>query len=151
MEYSGRVQELELSINISDIVRMAKDGTFGDRLYELRKRARLTQRQLADSMKVDFTYVSKIESGSAPPPARDRIELAVKVLKATPDEAAELFRLADKIPADVTTLISRQPGALRLFRSIREVPARDQADLLEDLIRKVETRRQKGKKDPEEQ
>ena len=101
-------------------------------------------------MKVDFTYVSKIESGNAPPPARDRIELAVKALKATPDEAADLFRLAEKIPADVTTLISRQPGALRLFRSIREVPARDQAELLEDLIRKVETRQQKGKKGSED-
>lgn len=121
---------------------MAKDKSFGDRLYELRKRAKLTQRELADALKVDFTYVSKIESGNAPPPARDRIELAVKTLEATPDEAAELFRLADKIPADVSMLISQQPAALRLFRSIREVPLRDQAKLLEDLIRRVEGNQQ---------
>jgi transcriptional regulator with XRE-family HTH domain len=119
---------------------MARAKSFGSRLYELRKRVPLTQRQLADIMGVDFTYISKIESGSAPPPARDRIERATTALDLSADEAEELFRLAEKIPSDATSLIAKQPGALRLLRSIRQTPASDQEALLEELIRRVEAR-----------
>ena len=42
---------------------------FGARLRELRKQLGLTQRELANIVNVDFTYLSKIEGGTAPPPS----------------------------------------------------------------------------------
>lgn len=44
---------------------------FGARLRELRKQASLSQRELADKVGVNFTYLSKIESGVMPPPQRE--------------------------------------------------------------------------------
>ena len=130
---------------------MSQPQTFGTRLNEFRKRVPLTQRQLADAMDVDFTYISKIESGNVPPPARDRIELAAKALKLSSTETEELFRLAEKIPADVESLFSRQPGALRLFRTIRQAPAREQEALLEELIEEVEARHKKKRRSPNDE
>lgn len=112
--------------------------TFGDRLREFRKRVPMTQQQLADAIEVDFTYISKIESGKAPPPARDTIARAGKALKLTPDEVGELFRLADKLPSEVVSFFAQEPDALRLFRTIRGAPAREQEKLLKTLIEQAE-------------
>ena len=128
---------------------MPSEESFGKLLFQLRKRAKLTQRQLAQAMKVDYTYISKIESSKAPPPHRDRIELAAKAVDATADEAAKLFRLAEKIPEDVSLMIAKNADALRLFRRIREVPIREQPKLLDELIRKVEAREKARKQGSE--
>ncbi|TET67120.1 MAG: XRE family transcriptional regulator, partial [Dehalococcoidia bacterium] len=42
---------------------------FGARLRELRILAGLTQRELAEKIGVDFSYLSKIENGVLPPPS----------------------------------------------------------------------------------
>ncbi|MBL0937886.1 MAG: helix-turn-helix domain-containing protein [Gemmatimonadaceae bacterium] len=122
---------------------MPKSATFGSRLHEFRKRARLTQKELAEAIDVDFTYISKIESGGAPPPARARIEEAAKILKLSITETDELFHLAEKIPANVEDFVAKQPATQRLLRSIRAVPVSEQAKLLEDLIKEAEKRHRK--------
>jgi len=38
---------------------------FGERLRELRKEQKISQRELATRVGVDFTYLSKIENGQA--------------------------------------------------------------------------------------
>jgi len=43
--------------------------TFGQRLRELRKEARISQRELAERVEVDFTYLSKIENDRVEPPS----------------------------------------------------------------------------------
>jgi transcriptional regulator with XRE-family HTH domain len=43
---------------------------FGKRLRELRKKAGLTLRGLADRMDIDFTYITKLENDVMPPPNR---------------------------------------------------------------------------------
>lgn len=123
---------------------MAKPATFGDRLHEFRKRVPLTQRQLADAIQVDFTYISKIESGAAPPPSRDRIDLAAKTLRLTSSETEELFRLAEKIPANVAEFVARRPATQRLLRSIRQLPPAEQDKLLDQLIRQAEAYNKKS-------
>jgi transcriptional regulator with XRE-family HTH domain len=37
--------------------------TFGERLRELRKAKGLNQKELADKVGIDFTYLSKLENG----------------------------------------------------------------------------------------
>jgi HTH-type transcriptional regulator, competence development regulator len=101
----------------------------------------MTQRKLAAALDVDVTYISKIETGKAPPPARDKIEVAAKVLGLGPAEREELFRLADKIPKDFAKFLSNQPRAFQLFRTIRQAPAHEQAELLDKLIREAESAR----------
>ena len=75
---------------------MAEAASLGARLRDLRKAKNLTQRQLAQELGVDFSYLSKIEN--------DRLEHApsLKVLEQLATilevDELELLELADKMP-----------------------------------------------------
>lgn len=75
---------------------------FGLRLRELRQRAGLSQRELAEKVGVNFTYLSKIESGAMPPPSQKIILKLAEVLNVDQDE---LTILAGKIPADIAEIL----------------------------------------------
>ena len=96
---------------------------FPDRLRELRRAARLSQRALAERVGVDFTYLSKIENGRVEPPSEGALlriakELAGKLGKDETALADELITLAGKIPSDLAETLSRNPEVVRLLRSI---------------------------------
>ncbi|HEY82603.1 MAG TPA: helix-turn-helix domain-containing protein [Dehalococcoidia bacterium] len=86
---------------------------FGQRLKELRTRAGLTQRELAEKVGVDFSYLSKLENGVLPPPSEKTLLRLAEVLNADKDE---LFILAGRIPADIAELLKNRE-ALELLRS----------------------------------
>ncbi len=99
--------------------------SFGSRLRELRKKAGLTQRQLAGSVQgalkarghkggFDFTYLSKIENGMVSPPSAVAILQLSKELKA---DADELLALAGKAPADVAVTLQESERARTFYRS----------------------------------
>ena len=88
---------------------------FGTRLRELRKQAGLRQRELAGKIGVDFTYLSKIESGVMPPPSEKVILRLADVLNADKDE---LMTLAGKIPSDIAQMLKSRE-ALQFLRSDR--------------------------------
>ncbi|MQY72258.1 MAG: helix-turn-helix domain-containing protein, partial [Dehalococcoidia bacterium] len=71
---------------------------FGARVRELRILAGLTQRELAEKIGVDFSYLSKIENGVLPPPSEKVILRLAEALNADKDE---LITLAGRIPADI--------------------------------------------------
>lgn len=71
--------------------------TLGRRLRELRKETGMSQREVANRVKIDFTYLSKIESGVMYPREDVLIRLA-KVLGADKDE---LITLAGRVPSDL--------------------------------------------------
>ncbi|MDF2660857.1 MAG: transcriptional regulator, family [Paenibacillus sp.] len=75
---------------------------FGILLRQLRKNKKVTQRQLADWVGIDFTYISKIESGTMDPPAEDKIIRIAEVLGAEPEE---LILTAKKVPTSFQKLI----------------------------------------------
>ncbi|OGO23512.1 MAG: hypothetical protein A2144_00080 [Chloroflexi bacterium RBG_16_50_9] len=77
---------------------MEESKRFGARIRELRIKARLTQRKLADSIGIDFTYISKLENGQLPPPSEKVISRLAEVLAVKRDE---LIALAGKIPFDI--------------------------------------------------
>ena len=97
--------------------------TFPDRLRELRRASRMSQRALADQVGIDFTYLSKIENGRVEPPSEgvlQRIakELAAKLGKDETELADELITLAGKIPSDLAETLARNPDVVRLLRSV---------------------------------
>ncbi len=117
---------------------------FGKLFRKYRKRVGLTQRQLAQKLKLDYTYISKIESATVPPPPRDRVESAARVFRLTRDETDGLIQLAAEAQPDVRSWVLRDPRAQTLYRSIRKHPSADRQALLDDLIRQVEKRRKNG-------
>src|SRR5947209_14977113 len=87
--------------------------TFGERVRELRKGKNLTLRELAVKVKVNFTYLSKIENQKlsfGEYPSEDLIRKLAKVLEADEDE---LLLLAEKIPADIRKRVIERPDAFR--------------------------------------
>jgi transcriptional regulator with XRE-family HTH domain len=96
---------------------------FPERLRELRKAARLSQRALAEKVGVDFTYLSKIENGRVEPPSESVLQRIAKELAGElgMDEielSDELITLAGKIPSDLAETLSRNPEVIRFLRSV---------------------------------
>lgn len=94
---------------------MAEAQQFGKKLRELRSQAHLTQRELAQKIGVDFTYLSKIENGVLPPPSEKVLLLLAESLNADKDE---LFTLAGRIPTDIAQMLKNRE-TLELLRSER--------------------------------
>ena len=96
---------------------------FPERLRTLRKQAQLSQRDLAERVGVDFTYLSKIENRRADPPSEGVLRSIAKELAESLGEdeielADGLITLAGKIPSDLAETLSRNPEAVRFLRSI---------------------------------
>ena len=58
---------------------------FGSRIRELRKEKDISLRDFADLIKMDFTYLSKIENGKVEPPSEDKIRSMARELDADAD------------------------------------------------------------------
>ena len=86
---------------------------FGKRLRELRKRAGLTQRELANKVGINFTYLSKIESEAMPPPSK---KILFRLADALNIDREELLILAGKIPSDVAQMLKNVENIKRLRR-----------------------------------
>ena len=89
----------------------------------MRKRAQMSQRDLAERIGVDFTYLSKIENGRVEPPSEAVLkniskELAEALGENEIEMADRLITLAGKIPSDLAETLSRNPEAVRFLRSI---------------------------------
>ena len=96
---------------------------FPERLRELRKAARLSQKALAEKVGVNFTYLSKIENGRVDPPRESVLQRIAKELAGElgMDEielSDELITLAGKIPSDLAETLSRNPEIIRFLRSV---------------------------------
>lgn len=68
---------------------------------------------------VDFTYLSKIENDRMPTPSAKAIAALARELDA---DADELSILAGKIPGDLVDALTRDPGAVKMFRSLTGNP-----------------------------
>jgi len=87
--------------------------TFGAILREKRRATGLSQRKLAESVQVDFSYISKIENNRLPPPSGETI---VRLAEAIQVPAEELLAAAKKIPHAVGGEMVGEPSAQRFLR-----------------------------------
>jgi transcriptional regulator with XRE-family HTH domain len=128
--------------------------TLGSRIRELRLRAKLSQRALAESVSrrlregdrrgFDFTYLSKIENDHLPhaPSAAAIIaisaELAAELALNAKELSDELLALAGKVSPDVGEMLKRSEGARMFFRSALStgLPEDEWRQLLERIRRK---------------
>lgn len=104
---------------------------FGARLRELRQRKGLTLRSLAKAAGVDFTYLSKIETGQPGyfPGAGTIRELA----EALDVDAIDLLKLADRLPPELHS-IAKSAKARRFFQRAQEVASPKDWDALLDFL-----------------
>jgi transcriptional regulator with XRE-family HTH domain len=88
---------------------------FGALLREARKAAGLTQLELAEKTGVvDHSYISTIERGTAPPPARDKIIALLDALGITDKAKRASFLLAARQAGeeDLEGIVGRQAQSL---------------------------------------
>lgn len=93
---------------------------FGERLRELRRRHGLSQRDLAVQVGVDFTYLSKIETGDSEfMPSED---LILRLAQALNVDGNRLICLAGKIPPKLKDMMQGNPLLTELVRVLSEKP-----------------------------
>ena len=91
---------------------------FGDRVRQLRKQQRLTQRELAAKIGVSDTYISKVENENlhfGDFPSEKFIHKLADVLDA---DEEELLLLADKVPAAIRQRVRERPDAFRTLAGL---------------------------------
>jgi transcriptional regulator with XRE-family HTH domain len=92
--------------------------TFGKRILELRTAKNLTQREVADKIGINFTYLSKIENDKLQQdtfPGEDTIKKLAEALGANEDE---LLLLAQRIPDSIRQRVIQRPDAFRKVASL---------------------------------
>ena len=97
------------------------DNNFGKLIRQARKDLKLSQRELAKLLQIDFTYLSKLENNRADyAPKEDVIRGLAKHLKLNEEE---LIFLAGRIPQQEEDLLKQHYKDMpALFRRMRENP-----------------------------
>ncbi|HWR14892.1 MAG TPA: helix-turn-helix transcriptional regulator [Terriglobales bacterium] len=96
--------------------------SFGAVLRRLRRAAKLSQEELAERAKVDFTYISKLENDRVRPPAEETILRICSVLHTRPDE---LIVASRKIPAELGQTAVSSLSALEFLRQADDMKLTD--------------------------
>lgn len=109
--------------------------SFGEMVRNRRKEKGLTQKELAEMVGIDFTYLSKIETGDLPPPSDEIIKKLATNLDL---EADELFLLARKVPPSYRREIIKDGSTKEVLRLVTHHPEfrKDLAEFVEDWRKK---------------
>lgn len=92
--------------------------TFGQRIKRKRRELSLTQRQVADALEIDFTYLSKLENDRGEPPGERTVRRIAIVLK---EDEEDLMALAGKVPEQLRDRALRDVAFARLLRRLPDV------------------------------
>ncbi len=108
------------------------DTSFGQKLREERRKARLSQKELARRVGVDYSYISKLETGRAESPSE---ELLRKIALALGIDARELLILGGRVPDELLEVLQNVPGAAALLEMAGETGVDE--DALADIARRL--------------
>ena len=95
------------------------DNTFGDYIRQQREALKADDstyslRKVAERIKVEPSYLSKVERGDQPPPSEAKVKLLAKVLG---EDTDVLLALAGKVSSDLQSVIRQRPELFaRLIR-----------------------------------
>ena len=94
------------------------DITFGRILKEIRKTKAISQRDLADKIDVDFSYISKIENDRLPPPSAELIKKISAALEVSGDV---LWAYSGKLDSELTSMLTSSPEAIKFMNQVRDM------------------------------
>ncbi len=117
--------------------------TVGQRIREIRKQRNLTQRELADRVGINFTYLSRVENDRLDDEQTPREETLQKIAQALDTDSDELLLLARRIPDAFRTRILAKPG---IFRRILNLSDGALEEMLANLEPESETSPAKARK-----
>ena len=105
--------------------------TIGQRIREIRKSRNLTQRELADRVGINFTYLSRVENDRLDDEQTPREETIQRIAKALHTDPDELLLLARRIPDAYRDRILARPGVFRKLLNLSDTE-------LEEMLRQIE-------------
>lgn len=88
---------------------MAEHPTFGEFLRSLRQKRGMSQRDLAERVGLDFSYISKIENETMAPPSVEAIDRLATALSLGDGDRAFLHHLSAKVPETLADVLPRNP------------------------------------------
>ncbi len=92
--------------------------TFGQILKEARRAKNISQRDLADKVGVDFSYISKLENDRMPPPSAETLIKMAEILK----EPQDLFlATAGRLDSEIKDIITGNPEAIKFLSEAKEM------------------------------
>jgi len=104
--------------------------TFGQRIKRRRRECGLTQRQVADKLDIDFTYLSKLENDRGEPPGEKTVRALADALQ---EDEEELLALAGKVPEGLRDRAQRDVAFARLVRRLPDLPDKELRDIYRRL------------------
>ena len=108
-------------------------NTFGAVLRRIRESKKLTQRDVARTIKMDFAYFSRLESDEFKSlPTRATIEKITHAMQCTATEEAELLAAAGRVSEEML----ERPELRRLFRTAAQLSSAE----LEGVVQQAEDR-----------
>lgn len=107
--------------------------TVGQRIREIRKTRNLTQRELADRVGINFTYLSRVENDRLDDEQTPREETLQKIARALDADPDELLLLARRIPDAYRDRILSRPGVFRKLLKLSD-------SALEELVEQFDHR-----------
>jgi transcriptional regulator with XRE-family HTH domain len=110
--------------------RPVEDTTFGKRIQRLRREQRLTQRDVAGRLGIDFTYLSKLENDRGEPPGEETVRKLADVLQI---DVEELLALAGRVPPSLRDRAQKDVEFARFLRRLPHVPDDDLRDIYKRL------------------
>lgn len=106
------------------------DDAFGKTIQRRRRELKLTQRDVASSVGIDFTYLSKLENDRGETPSEDTVRKLATVLK-TDEE--ELLAAAGKLPPGLRDRAQTDLKFARFLRKLPEVSDKKLQDIYREL------------------
>ncbi len=109
--------------------------TFGETLKQVRRDKSISQRELADKVGVDFSYISKIENDRLPPPSAETIIKICQILD-IPNEV--LLARSGKVSSEIKEVIGSSVGAIRFLNEAQDMKLSDDDWLrLSDMLKQL--------------
>ena len=95
------------------------EETFGHYIQHRRRELHLSQRDVAQRLGLDFTYLSKLENSRGEPPGEDTVRKLAVVLGVDPED---LLARAGKVPGDLRARAQRNVEFARFLRRLPSLP-----------------------------
>jgi HTH-type transcriptional regulator, competence development regulator len=116
--------------------------TFGQTLLKIRRAKEKTQREIARTIGMDFSYFSRLENDKFESnPTRETIDKIAEALECTPEEREELLAAAGRMDEELekaTRKANQNPDLRELFRATSNMSNEQIRELLQRIRAEME-------------